>query len=119
MLANALLSKMGHRADTVANGREAMEALARMPYEVVLMDVHMPEMDGLEATRRIRQAENAGRRRVRTPIVALTASTLACDRQICIDADMDDFLTKPIDPSSLRAVFTRFAPKAIASEKRA
>ena len=109
MLANSLLTKMGHRVDAVANGREAIEALARAPYDLVLMDVHMPEMDGLEATRRIRLAEAAGRRRGRLPIVALTASALEGDKQICIDAGMDDFLAKPLDPEQLRAVLARYS----------
>ena len=109
MLATALLGKMGHRVDTVANGREALEALARAPYDIVLMDVHMPEMDGLEATRRIRHAESTGRRRGRLPIVALTASTLEGDRQICIDAGMDEFLAKPLNPDALRATLARYS----------
>ncbi len=109
MLATALLGKMGHRVDTVANGREAIEALSRAPYDLVLMDVHMPEMDGLDATRRIRQAEATGRRRGRLPIVALTASTLEGDRQVCIDAGMDDFLAKPLNPEALRSTLARFA----------
>ena len=109
MLANSLLTKMGHRVDTVANGREALEALSRAPYDLVLMDVHMPEMDGLEATRRIRLAEAAGRRRGRLPIVALTASALEGDKQICLDAGMDDFLPKPLDPDQLRTVLARYA----------
>ncbi|MBI1211364.1 MAG: response regulator, partial [Alphaproteobacteria bacterium] len=109
MLANSLLTKMGHRVDTVANGREALDALARAPYDIVLMDVHMPEMDGLEATRRIRLAEAAGRRRGRLPIVALTASALEGDKQICIEAGMDDFLPKPLDPDQLRAVLARYS----------
>jgi len=112
MLATALLTKMGHRVDTVANGREAIEALARAPYDLVLMDVHMPEMDGLEATWRIRQAESTGRRHGRLPIVALTASTLEGDRQVCIDAGMDDFLAKPLNPEALRAVLIRYAAAA-------
>jgi PAS domain S-box-containing protein len=107
MLATALLKKMGHVVDTVGNGREALEALAANPYDLVLMDVHMPDMDGLEATRRIRQAETAGRRKKRTPIIALTASTLEGDRQICIDVGMDDFLAKPLDPNALKAVFEK------------
>ena len=109
MLANSLLTKMGHRVDTVANGREALEALALAPYDIVLMDVHMPEMDGLKATKRIRLAEAAGRRRGRLPIVALTASALEGDKQMCIDAGMDDFLAKPLDPEHLRAVLTRYS----------
>jgi CheY-like chemotaxis protein len=112
MLATALLGKMGHRVDTVANGREAIEALSRAPYDIVLMDVHMPEMDGLEATRRIRQAEGNGRRAGRLPIVALTASTLEGDRQVCLDAGMDDFLAKPLNHEALRAVLARYAPTA-------
>jgi PAS domain S-box-containing protein len=108
MLATALLCKMGHRVDTVANGREAIEALARAPYDLVLMDVHMPEMDGLEATRRIRQAEAAGRRRGRLPVIALTASTLEGDRQVCVEAGMDAFLSKPLNPEALRSVLARF-----------
>ncbi len=113
MLATSLLGKMGHRVDTVANGREAIEALTRAPYDLVLMDVHMPEMDGLEATRRIRHAESVGRRRGRMPIVALTASTLEGDRQVCIDAGMDDFLAKPLNPEALRSVLSRYMPKPV------
>ncbi|MEQ1755932.1 MAG: response regulator [Micropepsaceae bacterium] len=119
MLATALLTKMGHRVETVANGREALEALARVPYDFVLMDVHMPEMDGLEATRRIRQGEASGRRKSRTPIVALTASTLEGDRQICIDAGMDDFLAKPLDPNALRAVLEKWGPRAMGLVRQA
>ncbi|MFM9862860.1 MAG: response regulator [Micropepsaceae bacterium] len=119
MLATALLGKMGHRVDTVANGRECVEALAVAPYDLVLMDVHMPEMDGLEATQRIRAQEKAGRRRGRLPIVALTASTLEDDRQICIDAGMDDFLAKPLNLDALRAVLKRFSPAATAVAKTA
>jgi CheY-like chemotaxis protein len=112
MLATSLLSKLGHRIDTVANGREAIEALTRAPYDLVLMDVQMPEMDGLEATRRIRHAESTGRRRDRMPIIALTASTLEGDRQVCIEAGMDDFLAKPLNPEALRAILARYTPKA-------
>ena len=119
MLATALLGKLGHRVDTVANGREALEALARAPYDLVLMDVHMPEMDGLEATRRIRHAESTGRRRGRLPVVALTASTLEGDRQICIDAGMDDFLAKPLNPEALRTTLARYAPPSIQTAKTA
>lgn len=110
MLATALLGKLGHTVDTVGNGCEALEALASRPFDIVLMDVHMPEMDGLEATRRIREAERLGRRPNRIPIVALTASTLEGDRQICIDAGMDAFLAKPLDPAALKALLVRLVP---------
>ncbi len=110
LLATALLGKLGHTVHTAGNGREALEAMAARAFDIVLMDVHMPEMDGLEATRRIREAEKVGRRKSRTPIVALTASTLEGDRQVCIDAGMDDFLAKPLDPQALTAVFDRYVP---------
>jgi CheY-like chemotaxis protein len=76
------------------------------------MDVHMPEMDGLEATRRIRQAEAAGRRRGRLPVIALTASTLEGDRQVCVEAGMDAFLAKPLNPEALRSALARFTSAA-------
>jgi PAS domain S-box-containing protein len=115
LLATKLLTNMGHRVDTVGDGKEALEALARAPYDLVLMDVHMPEMDGLEATRRIRRAESStrskrGRPAYRTPIVALTANAMEGDRQVCLDAGMDDFLTKPLDPEALRAILKRYSP---------
>jgi CheY-like chemotaxis protein len=77
-------------------------------------------MDGLEATKRIRHAESTGRRRGRLPVVALTASTLEGDRQICVDAGMDDFLAKPLNPEALRTVLSRYAaPTAQPAAKRA
>jgi PAS domain S-box-containing protein len=124
LLATNLLTKMGHRVDTVGDGKEALEALARAPYDLVLMDVHMPEMDGLEATRRIRRAEGSTRGKrsrpgLRTPIVALTANAMEGDRQICLDAGMDDFLTKPLDLEALRAILKRYTPAGYASASTA
>jgi CheY-like chemotaxis protein len=115
LLATKLLTNMGHRVDTVGDGKEALEALARAPYDLVLMDVHMPEMDGLEATRRIRRAEGSPRSKrgtagYRTPIVALTANAMEGDRQVCLDAGMDDFLTKPLDLEALRSILKRYSP---------
>lgn len=92
-----LLSGCGATVTLCANGREVLEALARAPFDMVLMDVQMPEMDGYEATRRIRATPAFATQRV----VAMTANAMDEDRQQCIDAGMDDFETKPIDPDRL------------------
>ncbi|MGB8645082.1 MAG: response regulator [Anaerolineae bacterium] len=88
-----LLQRMGYRADLAANGLEVLESLKRQPYDVVLMDMQMPEMDGLEATRAICRGENAN---VRPRIVAMTANAMPEDREQCLAAGMDDFVSKPI-----------------------
>ena len=92
-LALRLLSQMGYTADVVANGQQALEAIDAKPYDVVLMDVQMPEMDGLEASRRI----TAKRKPPERPrIVAMTANAMQGDREACLAAGMDDYITKPI-----------------------
>ncbi len=94
-LALQILRKMGYRADIAANGLETLEALERQPYDVILMDVQMPEMDGLEATRHIRaDPPQAGERRPR--IIAMTANAMQGDRETCLAAGMDDYISKPI-----------------------
>lgn len=104
LIATSYLDRMGHRVDTVNNGREAVEAAAALPYDLILMDVQMPEMDGLEATRRIRNLIGPARA---TPIVALTANAFAQDERQCRDAGMDGFLAKPFDPAALAAAIQR------------
>jgi CheY-like chemotaxis protein len=103
-LALLLLQKLGYRADMAADGREALEALERQPYDVVLMDVQMPEMDGLEATRRIRErwTREEGPR-----IIAMTANALEGDRELCLQAGMDDYVSKPIRPEELATALAR------------
>ncbi len=92
-LALRLLQQMGYRADLASNGIEAIECIARQPYDLVFMDVQMPEMDGLEASRRI----NAQWPTLQRPrIVAMTANAMQGDREMCLEAGMDDYLTKPI-----------------------
>ena len=108
-VALATLQKLGYRADVVGNGREALSALQSAAYDLVLMDVQMPDIDGMEATRLIRDPRS-GARNPRTPIVALTAHAMAGDRQKCLDAGMDDYLTKPIRPDDLAAVLARWLP---------
>jgi CheY-like chemotaxis protein len=91
-LAMRLLQQMGYRADLASNGIEAVESVQRQGYDVVLMDVQMPELDGLDATRRI--CALLGDKRPR--IVAMTANAMQGDREMCLEAGMDDYLTKPI-----------------------
>jgi PAS domain S-box-containing protein len=105
-LAIALLQRMGCQADGVGNGREAVEALALVPYDLVLMDCQMPEMDGFEATAAIRAREAAGARR--TTILALTANAMQGDRERCLASGMDEYLAKPVRYEALRELLGRF-----------
>jgi CheY-like chemotaxis protein/HPt (histidine-containing phosphotransfer) domain-containing protein len=106
-LALLLLRKLGYRADVAANGLEALQALEREPYDVVLMDVQMPTMDGLEATRRIHQRWPEGRR---PHVIAATAGAMQEEREACLAAGMDDYLSKPIRIEELAAALSRRRP---------
>lgn len=115
-----LLQQMGYRADVAANGLEALAALDRQPYDLVFMDVMMPEMGGLEATRfiRERQKQNAGFPNYKSPmiIVAMTASAMQGDREKCLAAGMDDYVAKPVRLPDFRAILERWGPAAAANE---
>jgi signal transduction histidine kinase/CheY-like chemotaxis protein/HPt (histidine-containing phosphotransfer) domain-containing protein len=104
-----LLVRAGYRVETVDSGRAALEAVRRQRYDAVLMDCLMPVMDGYEATRRIRELEGAGRR---TPVIALTAAAMTADRERCLAAGMDDYLSKPFDAGVLVATVARWAMPA-------
>jgi CheY-like chemotaxis protein len=110
-LALRLLQQMGYRADLASNGLEAIESLERQPYDVVLMDVQMPEMDGLEATRRIVQRWPNG---ARPRIVAMTANAMQGDREACLAAGMDDYVTKPIRVEALVAALQLVVSRELA-----
>jgi CheY-like chemotaxis protein/HPt (histidine-containing phosphotransfer) domain-containing protein len=102
-----LLKKLGYRADMAANGLEALQALERESYDVVLMDVQMPKLDGLEATRRIHQRWPQGQR---PHVIAATANAMREEREACLAAGMDDYLSKPIRMEELAAALRRCRP---------
>ena len=105
-VALAFLRKLGLSADAVLDGAEAVQALERVPYDLVFMDCMMPEMDGYEATRRIRsRGLDAGGQ---TPVIALTANALRGIRESCLEAGMDDHLSKPIDIKALQETLERW-----------
>jgi CheY-like chemotaxis protein len=97
-----LLEKRGHRVQVVLNGLAALQALEKERFDLVLMDVQMPEMGGVEATAAIRQSEKGSK--LHTPIIALTASTTRGDREKCLASGMDGYLTKPIRTIELDAL---------------
>jgi CheY-like chemotaxis protein len=106
-VAARLLEHLGIRADVVSDGYEAIQSLARQSYALVLMDCQMPELDGFEATARIRSGENGG---ARIPIIAMTASAMRGDRERCLAAGMDDYVSKPVRIEDLKTVVERWLP---------
>ena len=106
-LATGLLGKRGHSLTHAANGREAVAAAASAEFDLIFMDVQMPEMDGFEATRRIREMEATNGHR--TPIVAMTAHAMAGDRERCLAAGMDDYISKPLEKAALLALLARIS----------
>jgi len=109
-LAMHLLTRIGHSVFTVRNGRQAVEAVERDSFDLVFMDLQMPEMDGLEATSRIRAMETAGK--PRTPIIALTAHAIKGSRERYLEAGMDDYVTKPVRRKELKEAIERVMRKS-------
>ncbi|MBK8419643.1 PAS domain S-box protein [Candidatus Villigracilis saccharophilus] len=116
LVALGILKKLGLKADVVANGAEALTALESIPYDLILMDVQMPEMDGLEATQRIRDIRSAVLDH-NIPIVAMTANAMQGDRERCLEAGMNDYVAKPVNPQALADVLTRWLPGEASLDK--
>ncbi|MBX0331448.1 response regulator [Oscillochloris sp. ZM17-4] len=110
------LERLGYRADVAGNGLEVLEALERQPYDVVLMDVQMPELDGLEATRRIVARWPAGQR---PRIIAMTANAMRGDRERCLEAGMDDYISKPVRIEELEAALERLGTSVADTSREA
>src|SRR5205823_3105709 len=104
-----LLKKLGYGADAVANGKEVLASLRNIPYDLVLMDCQMPEMNGYEAAARIREPQS-GVRNPSIPIIALTAHAMTGDREKCLVAGMNDYLAKPFRPEKLAAILKKWLP---------
>ena len=108
MYIRELIKLMGCTCAVAKNGHEALKAVQHGHYDLVLMDCQMPEMDGFEATRRIRQLESDGGLKGHLPIVALTANALSDDRARCLKAGMDEYISKPVQQGTIKSIFTRF-----------
>jgi CheY-like chemotaxis protein len=110
MVALRTLRKMGHQVAVASNGVEALERLAESDYDLVLMDVEMPHLDGVETTLRIRRSEGVPSDRAEIPIIALTAHALKGFRERCLAAGMNDYVTKPLRTEDLESVLFRVLP---------
>ncbi len=107
LVALGILKKLGLQADAVANGKEAVEVLEKTPYDLILMDIEMPVMDGVSATRKIRSLESELRN---TPIIALTAHAMVGDREKSVAAGMDGHISKPVTAKALAEVLEKWLP---------
>jgi hypothetical protein len=107
------LKKLGYRADAVANGLEVITALDTIPYDLVLMDCQMPELDGYETTRQLRK----DRRWINLPVIAMTANAMQGDREKCLDAGMSDYITKPVRLEELKAALERWTQTDMAVQE--
>ena len=108
-----ILKKIGLRTDVVGNGAEAVKALETIPYDLVLMDCQMPEMDGFKATLQIRNpCSKVCNHQI--PIIAMTANAMQGDREKCLQVGMDDYITKPIDPKTLAETLDKWLSQEIA-----
>jgi len=116
LLAVRMLEKQGHKVVAVQNGREALDAISSDTFDVALIDVQMPDMNGLEAARLIREKElETGKSRL--PLVALTAHAMTGDRERCLAAGMDGYVSKPINPRQLFAVIREVTASALIEER--
>jgi CheY-like chemotaxis protein len=111
-----MLERLGLHPDVAGNGREAVELCAILPYDLIFMDCHMPEMDGYAATAEIRKQSGNGRR---IPIVAMTAEAMAGCREHCLACGMDDYLAKPVRPEDVMGALQRWVPGVAVPEVRA
>ena len=109
LIAKYNLEQTGYLVEVVDNGQKALQALAEGNFDLVLMDVFMPEMDGLEATQAIRQEEKGSGRRI--PIIAMTSTDTQENRAKCLEAGMDGFVSKPVTPNELHEVLTSLLPQ--------
>ena len=112
LVAVKIIERLGHSVDVAANGLETVAAVKGIPYNLILMDCQMPEMDGFEATRRIRSGD-AGDDHRHIPIIAMTARAMQGDREACLEAGMDDYLSKPIDFVALAKAIDRWLSPAV------